>query len=156
MQCFFATTRGGLTDTCFGVAPGDNCLLTARVRVQKGTTSCNISGHPGRRGLHETEAGCHSVVAGNTVAGFLYCADQLPVASSRHSTCHRVQQDSAGSPGGAGKSRYYCGARQKCPPWAADRYLCAQWAVVGAALARSPSNSNSSRFNLEHRNSSGI
>jgi hypothetical protein len=58
--------------------------------------------------------------------------------------------------GGAGKSRYYRGARQKCPPWAADRYLCAQWAVVGAALARSPSNSNSSRFNLEHRNSSGI
>src|SRR5258708_10589156 len=85
--------------------------------------------------LHEIEMRCRALVETDSVAGALYCPDQLPVAPTKQCTIDRVHQGPACGTGWSRESRHYRGPRQKPPTRTADCYLCAQRAMVGATLA---------------------
>ena len=67
--------------------------------------------------------------------GVVYDARQLPVSQGLFCALNRVHQDSASRARWAGESRHNSGTRQELPPRTAERDLCAQRAMVGAALA---------------------
>ena len=66
------------------------------------------------------------------------CSAGMPFSEKLRRTNHRVHQGPSGRTGRPGEDRHDRRARQKRSPRTADRYLRAQWDVVGAALAALP------------------
>ena len=62
----------------------------------------------------------------------------MPFAEKQRRSIHRVHQNSSCSPGWPGKSGYDFWTGKKRSTKSADCYLCAQRAMVGAALAALP------------------
>ena len=89
-------------------------------------------------GSHATATVGPSFLAAIAAAGFLHCAEQSPVASSQFRTFDRVHPYSASGARWTRKSRHDLWTGKKRSTTAADCYLCAQRAMVGAALAALP------------------
>ena len=66
------------------------------------------------------------------------CRSGMPFAEKQRRPVHRVHPYSAGGARWTRENRYIRGARQQRSPKTADRYLRAQRAMVGAALAALP------------------
>src|SRR6202020_705683 len=82
--------------------------------------------------------------------------DGMQVRKTSGNTIHHLHQNSSCSPGWPGTSGYDLWTGQKSSTKAADCYLCAQRAMVGAAVARSSLHTHQSRLYVEHGNSSWI